>query len=53
MIYSNALLQMNDEDIILNDNRSCIFKFVQTLLGKGAMTGRTDRMKRIWDPIYT
>ncbi|XP_012942946.1 E3 ubiquitin-protein ligase HECTD1 isoform X2 [Aplysia californica] len=52
-VKAPCLPGMSDEDVVLNSSRACIFKFIQELLGKGAVTGRTERMKRIWEPTYT
>ncbi|XP_071078576.1 E3 ubiquitin-protein ligase HECTD1-like isoform X2 [Haliotis cracherodii] len=44
---------MNDEEFLLADAGSCVFKYVQHLLTLGSHAGRNERLKRIWEPTYT
>ncbi|XP_064604069.1 LOW QUALITY PROTEIN: E3 ubiquitin-protein ligase HECTD1-like [Liolophura sinensis] len=44
---------LGDEEVLLTENNSCIFKYIQQLLVQGQSTGRTERIKRVWEPTYT
>ena len=44
---------MTEEEVTLEGAHSCVFKFVQLLLAQGALSGRSERLRRIWEPTYT
>ncbi|XP_041351620.1 E3 ubiquitin-protein ligase HECTD1-like isoform X2 [Gigantopelta aegis] len=51
-IRAPCLPGMNNEEIQLTTGNACIFKYVQELLTLGSTAGRSDRMRRIWEPTY-
>ncbi|XP_050406417.1 E3 ubiquitin-protein ligase HECTD1 isoform X3 [Patella vulgata] len=52
-LRSPCLPGMNDEEFQLTDGNACIFKYIQTLLLQGSSSGRTERLRRVWEPTYT
>lgn len=43
---------MGEEEIVLEGSNVCIFRYVQRLLAMGASAGRSERLRRIWEPTY-
>lgn len=44
---------MSDIEISLDDPNATLFKYIQQLTLLGPLNGRSDRLKRIWEPTYT
>ncbi|XP_021359960.1 E3 ubiquitin-protein ligase HECTD1-like [Mizuhopecten yessoensis] len=52
-IKAPGLPGMEDGEVCLGQEKSCIFKYIQKLLTQGPASNRTERLKRIWEPTYT
>ncbi|XP_033735284.1 E3 ubiquitin-protein ligase HECTD1-like isoform X2 [Pecten maximus] len=52
-IKAPGLPGMEDGEVCLGHEKSCIFKYIQKLLTQGPASNRTERLKRIWEPTYT
>ncbi|KAK7103616.1 E3 ubiquitin-protein ligase HECTD1-like isoform X2 [Littorina saxatilis] len=52
-LSAHCLPGMTDEAVILEEGPCCIFRFVQQLLASGPLNGRSERLRRIWEPTYT
>ena len=46
------LFQTDEVEIYMGDENACIFKYVQQLRVQGGSNGRSERLKRIWEPTY-
>lgn len=42
----------DEVEIYMGDENACIFKYVQQLRVQGGSNGRSERLKRIWEPTY-
>lgn len=44
---------MENIEVCLGSDESCIFKYIQKLLVHGMSGNRNERIRRIWEPTYT
>ncbi|XP_014790157.1 E3 ubiquitin-protein ligase HECTD1 [Octopus bimaculoides] len=47
-----ATTGMDEIEIYMGEENACIFKYVQQLRVQGGSNGRSERLKRIWEPTY-
>lgn len=44
---------LEDTEVVLTEDKQCIFRFIQKLLIQGGSGSKTERLRRIWEPTYT
>lgn len=49
----NYVLQLEESEVVLTEDKQCIFKFIQKLLIQGGSGSKSERLRRIWEPTYT
>uniref|UniRef100_K1RA79 E3 ubiquitin-protein ligase n=1 Tax=Magallana gigas TaxID=29159 RepID=K1RA79_MAGGI len=52
-IKAPCLPGMENIEVCLGSDESCIFKYIQKLLVHGMSGNRNERIRRIWEPTYT
>ncbi|XP_069119002.1 LOW QUALITY PROTEIN: E3 ubiquitin-protein ligase HECTD1-like [Argopecten irradians] len=52
-IKAPGLPGMEEGEVCLGHEKSCIFKYIQKLLTQAPASNRAERLKRIWEPTYT
>jgi hypothetical protein len=50
---NNYVLQLEENEVVLTEDKQCIFKFIQKLLIQGGSGSKSERLRRIWEPTYT
>lgn len=50
---NNYVLQLEENEVVLTEDKQCIFKFIQKLLIQGGSGSKGERLRRIWEPTYT